>query len=306
MVSLAHYLMTVNGISQRNLSTMEKSVRRFIWNGRKGQLAWDRAILPVKEGGINAPSIKIRYETIKVGWLKRWWRPSPDRPDWAEGANELLIQSAGLKPENARNTVREGITKTCPIKSRSEKLPNSLKEMVEAAHKYNAKISVMRAPSDLRLSMPAFHHPFAKNRNVHIKSKSMSCLQNTHNARTVADLVRISSAACEGNRTRKHGCKEKAKELINRIRDGWNPNKETPQRHSLWHTPRRIERNRKANLMKTSVLYNPDTRTTHDLLGGIRIFGKEQGHKSKKRDPFQPVKPPARINNLTVPSLCAR
>jgi len=40
VVSLAHYLMTVNGISQRNLSTMEKSVRRVIWNGRKGHLAW--------------------------------------------------------------------------------------------------------------------------------------------------------------------------------------------------------------------------------------------------------------------------
>jgi len=97
-----------------------------------------------------------------MGWLKRWWRPGPDRPDWAEVANELLIQSAGLKPGNARNTVGEWISQTWPIKSRSDKHPNSLKEMVEAAHKYNAKISVMRAPSDLRLSMPAFHHPFAK------------------------------------------------------------------------------------------------------------------------------------------------
>ena len=310
VLSLAHYLMTVNGITQNDLSTMEKAIRRFIWNGKKGQLAWDRAILPVKEGGINAPSVKLRYETIKVGWLKRWWRPIPDRPDWAEVANVLLFQSSNLKPEITSNMVGEWISQTWPIKIRSEKLPNSLKAMVEAAQKYNARISVMRAPSNLRLNMPAFHHPFAKNRNLHTKSKVMSCLQNTHKAKTVADLVRISSVeapiACNGNGngSRYLGCREKAKELINRIKDEWHPDKETPQRHNLWHSPRRIERNRKADIKKKPVSYNTDTRTTHDILGGIRIFGKDQGHKSKKRDPYQPAKPPARINSLPVPSLC--
>jgi len=73
IISLAQYFMTVNGISHQDLMTMEKSIRKFIWNGKKGQLAWDRVILPVKEGGISAPSMKIRYETIKVRWLKRWW-----------------------------------------------------------------------------------------------------------------------------------------------------------------------------------------------------------------------------------------
>ena len=58
--------------------------------------------------------------------------------------------------------------------------------------------------------------------------------------------------------------------------------------------------------MKTSVLYNPDTRTTHahDLLGRIRIFRKTQGHKSKKRDLFAPEKQPARVDIATEPSLC--
>ena len=273
VVSLAHYLMTVNGITRKILSSMEKNIRRFIWNGKKGQLAWDRAILPIKEGGINAPSVKLRYETIKVGWLKRWWRPGPDRPDWAEVANALLLQSSNLKPEIAANTAGEWICQTWPIKTRSDKLPNSLRELTEAAQKYNAKISVMRAPLGLRLNMPAFHHPFAKNRNLHTRSKTMRCLQNTHGAKKVTDLVRISSEedpiTCEGTRPRKQDCREKAKELLNRIRDEWNPNKETPQRHSLWHTPQRIERSKKANIKKTPVLYNPDTRVTHNVLRNI-------------------------------------
>ena len=113
--------------------------------------------------------------------------------------------------------------------------------MMEAAQKYNTRISVMRATTDLRMNMLAFHHPFAKNRNLHTTLKAMKCLQNDRGAKTVADLIRISSmaepVACGGNRPGGHGCQEKAKELINRIRDAWNPNKESPQRRNLWHTP---------------------------------------------------------------------
>ena len=37
---------------------------------------------------------------------------------------------------------------------------------MSAAQKYNASISVLRAPKELRLVMPAFHHPYVKNRNL--------------------------------------------------------------------------------------------------------------------------------------------
>jgi len=233
VISLAQYFMTVNGISQRNLTTMEKGIRQFIWNGKKGQLAWNRAILPVKEGGISDPSAKLRYETVKVGWLKRWWRTEPDRPDWAEVANELIYQSANQTPKVTRNTVKEWIHQTWPIKSRSEKLPKLLKEMIETAQKYNAKISVMRATPELKMGMPAFHHPFARNRNLRTTSKAMKCLQDEQKAKTVGDLVRISSNMgpldCGNNNPNTHNCRAKAKELLKRISDAWNPNKESPQ-----------------------------------------------------------------------------
>ena len=75
--------------------------------------------------------------------------------------------------------------------------------MVETAQKYNT--SVMRAPADLRLNMPAFHHPFARNRNFRTTTKTMKCLQENHKVKTVADLVRIAAAeepiACDDNIT---------------------------------------------------------------------------------------------------------
>jgi len=141
VVSLAYYLLTVNGIDRGSL---ERNIRRFIWNGRRGRMAWERAILPVKEGGLGSPSIKILYEAIKVGWLKWWWRPGPDRPDWAWIANELVFQSAQRKPEVTRNTLKEWIYQMWPIKIKSERLTKSTREMIEAAQKYNATISLQR------------------------------------------------------------------------------------------------------------------------------------------------------------------
>jgi len=62
-------------------------------------MAWERAILLISEGGIGAPSVRLRYEAIKIDWLKRWWCPKPDRANWTEIANELVFQSARKKPE---------------------------------------------------------------------------------------------------------------------------------------------------------------------------------------------------------------
>src|SRR5258706_14749725 len=113
VVSLAQYLMTVNGISTKNLLTMEKNIRKFIWSRKRGQLAWERAILPVKEGGISTPSIKIRYKSIKGDWLKRWGCQEPNRQDWAEEANKQAYQNTHQKPKIEKNSFREWITQTC-------------------------------------------------------------------------------------------------------------------------------------------------------------------------------------------------
>jgi len=66
-------------------------------------------------------------------------------------------------------------------------------------------------------------------------------------------------------------------------------------------TLQRIKRNKKTDPLDALVTFNPDTRTTHCLLGGIRIFGKIPGHKSKVRDLFHKEKSPARIKKDIKP-----
>ena len=189
--------------------------------------------------------------------------------------------------------------------TRSECLPNTLKEMVEAAQKYNVTLSVMRAPTDLRLEMPAFHHPFAKNKKLHTHSNMMQCLQINHGVKTIGDLVKMSDgvglevadAGLHGKHKDKK-CREKAKELLNRVKHHWHPKGETPQRHDPVAYAQKDQEEWGTDPLKALVLYNPDTRTKHSLLGGIRIFGRIAGHKSRRLDPFQRDKDPARINSI--------
>ena len=67
-----------------------------------------------------------------------------------------------------------------------------------------------------------------------------------------------------------------------------------PPKHDLWHTPRRIERYKETDPLERIVLFNPDTRSKHYMLGAIRIFGKEQGRKTIDKDPYL-WRSPARI-----------
>ena len=173
----------------------------------------------------------------------------------------------------ARPTVKEWICQSWPIKVNSDRIPNSLREIVKAAQKYNATISVMRAPMELRLEMPAFHHPFARNKNLQNNSKAMRCLQDNHGAKTVGDLVQIVAEnglnptnPCLYENLNGRKCKEKAIDLLNRVEHLWKPSQESPQRHNLWHTPRTKKKESKGRPCQSASIIQPrhkiDTQPT--------------------------------------------
>ena len=68
---------------------------------------------------------------------------------------------------------------------------------------------------ELCLSMPAFHHPFAKNRHLQHASKMMKCLKDKHQVRTIENLVKITNEIqpipeieCSGRKPRGNSGKE--------------------------------------------------------------------------------------------------
>jgi len=118
---------------------------------------------------IGAPSVKLRYKAIKVGWLNRWWRPEPDRPEWAWVANDLMFQCAKQQPKFGRTTLSEWIGQSWQVENKLELLPTLLKEMAKAVQKYKETISGMRASANQPLEMPARLLPPICKKQTHSK-----------------------------------------------------------------------------------------------------------------------------------------
>ncbi|CAG8619222.1 14509_t:CDS:2, partial [Acaulospora colombiana] len=179
VVSRALYLMTVNGISRENLETMERNIRSFIWGGKKGSIAWERAIRNKKEGGIGAPSVKLVYEATKVMWLKRWLTPGNMRPKWSFAANEILTNARQNNPMVDERCITEWVEQSWKSKIKIEEVPGSLRDMIKVARKHNLKISILRAPMALKLNMPAFFHP-GNESNRKNNTQRAKCLRKNH------------------------------------------------------------------------------------------------------------------------------
>jgi ribonuclease HI/exonuclease III len=295
VVSRALYLMTVNGIPKEYLETIDRNVRHFIWSGKKGPIAWERAIKSKREGGIGAPSIKLIYEATKIVWLRRWLIPGEARPKWAFAANEIIANARQNNPKVDENCITEWEEQRWNSKLNVEQMPNSLREMIKAAKRYNLKISVLRAPIALKLSMPAFFHPGSEN-NRKNNTRRAKCLRNNHAVNTINDLVTFAldkenneeEYECELKTER---CRQYAKELLRNLTNVWNPLTTTPTKNKLYHTPRRIEINRKANIKVTPITFNPDPQDDEEQLGNLRIFGSRTGYLKKPMATETPKNP---------------
>jgi hypothetical protein len=179
--------MTVNGIPPEILKTMEKNIRKFIWLGKQGSIAWDRAIQNKREGGIGAPSVTIFYEATKVMWLKRWMTSDRERPKWAWAVNELLAGVRVSAPAVHPSIITEWVEQKWKSKINVEEIPQSLRSLIRAAKQYNLKISVVRAPMELKLRMPAFSHP-GRRTNRRENTKRSKCLRVNHAIILTGDL----------------------------------------------------------------------------------------------------------------------
>jgi len=289
--------MTVNGIPDDYLNTMEKNVRNFIWLGTKGSIPWRRAVLPRDEGGLGAPSPKIIYETTKVMWLKRFYLSTKNRPKWTFIANDILQRCMRKSGQRVETTaVTEWIEQTWRVNTRSPELPNFLKAIIKAATKYNVRISVLRAPLLLKLKMPAFHHLAASSKRLN-NSRRAKCLRDNHHIVTIEDLIFFAEVEdpnvtieqdCENGVDK---CKDTARRILRNLSDTWNPIPLSPIRNNLYHTQRRLEKYSKVNIKEEPILFNPDPQDKANPIENVRIFGIRKGYTQTSKDSETPKLP---------------
>jgi exonuclease III/ribonuclease HI len=310
VVSKALYLITVNGIANDQLNEMEKNIRSFIWLGKKGNIAWERAIKHKNEGGLGAPSVKILYETTKVMWIKRWMTPEEHRPKWAWVANEILRGARTTSPPTDENAITEWAEQKWRSKINVEQIPKSLREMIRTTKKYNLKLSVVRAPMSLKLEMPAFSHPARKSNNKE-NTKRSKCLRENHGIRKIQDMALFAENLDENEEEEEcplgtEKCREYAKRLLHELGGIWNPLSESPISNKMYHTPRRIEKFKDAKFNLEPVTFNPDPGETEIPQGNLRIFGSRTGYLKQPKLAETPRVPLRIRNNPTTPKADSR
>jgi ribonuclease HI len=294
--------MMVNGISKEHLTRMEKNIRTFIWLGRKGNIAWERAIRPKTRGGIGAPSPRVLYKATKVVWLRKWLTPDENRPKWTWVANAIIEETKQTSPQVDEDAITEWIEQRWHERIRSELLTPSLKEMLTAAQKHNIKISILRAPPELKLKMPAFFHPGMKSSRLN-SSKFAKCLRRNHDVVTIERLIQVSQTnQNEPNCIHANGkCKTFAIKLLNNLTEIWRPNTNSPATNDLYHTPRRKARNSAADIKETVITFNPDPMDGTNPRHNVRIFGKRIGYINRHNELKTPGNPLRIRHNATTP-----
>lgn len=74
----------------------KKIVRKFLWDGKKAKIAYDRLILDHGEGGLRLRDLKMTADSLKIAALSRVWSDTP--PIWAEHVGTIIPVENNLIP----------------------------------------------------------------------------------------------------------------------------------------------------------------------------------------------------------------
>jgi ribonuclease HI len=278
--SRALYLAMVNGMPQDIEEKMEKQMRNFLWEGKKGLINWELATQPRDRGGLGAPSVRARKEAIETMWLKRLCAKEVEQPLWSKIANKMLTK-------HSENKNTSGIIDwtTQMVEEHIEKLPKSLQRIVKIARKVNLGISPALPSAKLKELMPAAHHISIKRTKYR---HTADCIFKAHRVKTLSELKGLSEKTlkqiredlrrdeekCErGGRK----CAKKAEQILKELPEKWRIETEE-EIHPLDHTPRRLKANAKLDYRKERIAFNPTIVSSDSPREELRIFriGKAQ------------------------------
>lgn len=103
----------------------------------------------------------------------------------------MIARNAKKSPKVTEEATTEWIEQVWREKNRSGDLPTSIGSMLKTGKKYNIKISVLRAPMELKLNMPAFFHPGANPRGMYNNSKYAECQRHNHKVKQIRDACTL-------------------------------------------------------------------------------------------------------------------
>ena len=294
---MTQFLTMAQGMPENIEKALTKIARKFMWSGDSSpRLALEILQRPINEGGLNLLDISTRNEAIELMWLKEYLDLSPSRQDWAR-VTDLLINAAApptINPEAKTNSFLQ-TWKPATRGKRTTHLGTNTMRMIKTATKYNTNLAAIKLTNNLRAQLPAWYHLAAIPRPM--TTIAAKCLLRTHEALSVADLVRISARIrnpnanqnsphleitycycpdCSEDRSKgcrnPHACAIEAQMRLGQIIPKLNPLSPGDEHGDLSLTNRRKRRNIVAKSKNDEILFDPSITTRTELAECFRVL----------------------------------
>jgi len=187
--SRCYHLLDGNGVPPSALRKMSQQIQNFV-RGPFSTMPFDTLAAPLKEGGLNCPSLLHRKEAYDLRFLSHL----------VSGSQRVLWKEwtwAGLRRASSTNKSAE-ITGLNPFLQRAYTRPSvlepRLRQAFMTAKKYGLDLRCQAPPLNVRRVMPAFYHPATL---LGASQRGGRCLL-VHESPLVGELVdvRDRDAAC--------------------------------------------------------------------------------------------------------------
>ncbi len=288
---ITQYLTTVQRMPEIIRQRLNKVLRDYLWDDRHNSLVGlTHTFLPIELGGLGVLDLESRSKAIDIMWLKSYLDFSVNRPLWAFLADDIFATRVPKDVLPKQISLRSN----CFLqrwKPRARGFSAELMGMVSVAKEFGLRLEGLAFSRNIIRSMPMWNHVYADRirlSRLSVPSKTISCLQEKHKARSVGDFetlaVLCQSSAHAPSATCKcadcvsqkevsqcvfpHLCCTRAREMIKTLPDKWNPSTVQPEDYEV-EALRSLE-----NEVLSKDLIPFDRRiTTHGDLGqAFRIF----------------------------------
>jgi hypothetical protein len=189
------YLAKAQGMPEQTEKKLEKTIKHFLWNGKKSKISLEHLSADTKIGGRKVLDIKKRNLTIRATNLQTYLKPPNERQPWTLIADEIIKKHSATNkkfgdiPEiNPRSIcfLQNWSTQT----NARSKLPRLIKEIINTAGKLNLQIDQKILTNNLRKEMPIWLHPQIKPGTRYTTNHPISKhLKNVHEIYTVESAI---------------------------------------------------------------------------------------------------------------------
>ncbi len=288
---ITQYLTAVQRMPDAIRQRLVKIVRGYLWDDRRNTpVGMQHVYLPVEQGGLGMIDLETRNEAIDIMWLKTYLDFSDERPLWAYLADDLLAShvTKDCRPRSHNLRLNPFLQRWKP---RVYGIPEELQGMMDAAKKYGVRLEGLAFSKRILNSMPMWDHTMADRTRLGrltVPSRLLTCLQESHKAKTVGDFVELARIADDAGHlpkvtcrcpncarvrtatgcTNPHLCGTRAGEIISTLPDRWNPRKRQPEDYE----ERNMGMIREENLNDELTPFNRCVTTHGDVGHAIRIF----------------------------------